>query len=139
MAEQKTKPTEQSVDAFLDSLASEQARADCDAIVKIMRKVTGAAPKMWGASIVGFGNYHYKYDRGQEGDSVLTGFSPRKAAITLYVIAPGSDHASLLEKLGKHKAGKGCLYVKKLADIDVKVLEELIDRSVTYLQTKYGH
>jgi hypothetical protein len=138
MAEQKTKPTDQSVDTFLDKIASVQTRDDCQTLISIMSKVTGYPPKMWGASIVGFGNYHYKYESGHEGDSCLTGFSPRKAAITLYVMHPDSGQEELLPKLGKHQAGKGCIYVKKIADIDVKVLERLVAASVTYLQKKYG-
>ena len=138
MAEQKTKQTAQSVDAFLSKIPSEQTRDDCKTIIKIMKKVTGAAPKMWGPAIVGFGRYHYKYESGHEGDSCLTGFSPRKAAISLYVMPPESDSASLLKRLGKCKAGKGCIYVKKLADIDTNVLEELVSLSVSNLQSKYG-
>ena len=120
MAEQKTKPTDQSVDAFLDNITSEQTRDDCRAISKIMRKITGASPKMWGPSIVGFGKYHYKYESGHEGDSCLAAFSPRKAAITIYFMLPDSEREPLLKKLGKHKSSKACIYVKKLADIDVK-------------------
>jgi len=137
MAEQKTKPTEQSVDSFLDSLADEKVRDDCYALTKIMKKVTGSAPKMWGGSIIGFGKYHYKYDSGHEGDSCLTGFSPRKQNISLYVMPGASEHTDLLKKLGKHKAGKGCLYVKKIEDIDLGVLEKLISASVKSLQKKY--
>ena len=138
MAEQKTKPTEQSVDAFLEKIPSEQTRDDCHVLIKIMSKVTGYPPKMWGPGIVGFGKYHYKYESGHEGDSCLTGFSPRKAAISLYVMHPDSGQEELMQKLGKHKAGKGCIYVKKIADIDAKVLERLVASSVKYLQNKYG-
>ena len=137
MAEQKTKPTVQSVDDFLDKIEDETVRDDCQALIKLMKKVTGSAPKMWGPSIVGFGKYHYKYESGHEGDSCLTGFSPRKQNITVYAM-PGSDgHGETLKKLGKHKAGKGCLYIKKLDDIDLDILEKLLNRSVEYLKKKY--
>lgn len=136
MAEQKTKPTEQSVEAFLDKLPSEQARDDCYALIKLMKKVTGSPAKMWGPSIIGFGQYHYKYDSGHEGYACLTGFSPRKTALTLYVMG-SPDHAGLLQKLGKHKASKGCVYVKRLADIDMKVLEEVVRESVNAVKKKY--
>ncbi|MGC3943664.1 MAG: DUF1801 domain-containing protein [Chryseolinea sp.] len=137
MAEQKTKPTDQSVDAFLDKISSEQTRDDCRAISKIMKKITGASPKMWGPSIVGFGKYHYKYESGHEGDSCLAAFSPRKAAITIYFMLPDSEREPLLKRLGKHKSSKACIYVKKLADIDVKVLEEIVDRSFKYVNKLY--
>jgi hypothetical protein len=137
MTEQKTKPTDVTVESFLDKVSSETVRDDCYTLVKLMKKVTGAKPKMWGPSIVGFGTYHYKYESGHEGFSCLTGFSPRKPAITLYVMPGIDEHEKLLKKLGKHKASKGCLYVKTLADIDVKVLEELITKSVAYVRKKY--
>ena len=137
MAEQKTKPTEQSVEDFIDNVADEQVRKDCAALVKIMKKVTGSAPTMWGPAIVGFGKYHYKYDSGHEGDSCLTGFSPRKQNLTLYVMPGFAQHPELLEKLGKHKAGKGCLYIKKLEDVNMAVLEKLIKHSVDWLKKKY--
>lgn len=137
MAEQKTKPTEQSVESFLDTIADESVRDDCASLIKLMKKVTGAKPKMWGASIVGFGQYHYKYESGHEGDSCLTGFSPRKQNISVYVMPGFTGQTDLLNKLGKHKAGKGCLYIKRLADVDVKVLEKMIDHSVKHLRDKY--
>jgi hypothetical protein len=136
MAEQKTKPTEQSVESFLNEIPDEKVRADCFAIARLMRKATGSAPKMWGPAIVGFGQYHYKYDSGHEGDSCLTGFSPRKQNITLYVMG-FTRYPDLLEKLGRHKAGKGCLYIKKLEDVDAKVLESLVRQSVDYLKKEY--
>ena len=138
MAEQKTRPTELSVESFLDAIADEGVRDDCAALVKLMKKVTGAKPKMWGTSIVGFGQYHYKYESGHEGDSCLTGFSPRKQNITLYVMPGFAEQSDLQSKLGKHKAGKGCIYIKSLADVDVKVLEKMIDHSVKHLQGKYS-
>lgn len=138
MAEAKTKPTEQSVESFLDKVPDEQVRDDCFSLIKLMKNVTGFPPKMWGPAIVGFGKYHYKYESGHEGDSCLAGFSPRKQNITLYVM-PGFSNESpdLLKKLGKHKAGKGCLYIKKLEDIDTGVLEKLVKQSVDYLKKKY--
>jgi hypothetical protein len=138
MAEAKTKPTEQSVEGFLEQLADEQVRDDCFAIVKLMKKVTGEKPKMWGPSIVGFGKYHYRYESGHEGDSCLAGFSPRKQNITLYVLPDAVGHAALMKKLGKHKAGKGCIYIKKLDDIDTGVLEKLIAQSVDTIKKKYA-
>jgi len=123
----------------LNKVPDEQVRDDCFALIKVMKKVTGSAPKMWGPSIIGFGKYHYKYDSGHEGDSCLTGFSPRKQNITLYVMPGFTRHGDLLKKLGKHKAGKGCLYIKKLEDVNVTVLEKLIEQSVDYLKNKYPH
>jgi hypothetical protein len=137
MAEQKTKPTEQSVEDFLSKVSDEKVRDDCYVLVKLMSKATGSLPKMWGPTIVGFGNYHYRYDSGHEGDACLTGFSPRKQNITVYVMPGFNQHADLLEKLGKHKAGKGCLYIKKLEDVNSTVLESLIKQSVNFLKTKY--
>ena len=137
MAEQKTKPTKQSVSNFLDTIENEQVRDDCYALVKLMKKITGAEPKMWGPSIIGFGKYHYKYDSGHEGDSCLTGFSPRKQNISLYVMLGIMDNEDLLKELGKHKAAKGCLYIKKLDDVNMGVLEKLIKRSVDTLRKKY--
>ena len=137
MAEQKTKPTEQSVESFLDNIDDEQVRDDCKTLVKLMKKVTGSAPKMWGPSIIGFGKYHYKYESGHEGDACLTGFSPRKQNISLYVMPGTDEHSDLLKKLGKHKASKGCLYIKKVEDIDLGILEKIIGQSVKSLQKKY--
>jgi uncharacterized protein DUF1801 len=120
MAEQKTKPTTASVDAFLAKVPSEKMRQDSYALVKIMKRVTGDDPVMWGPSIVGFGGYHYKYDSGHEGDMCITGFSPRKAAISLYVLAGYPGQTELLKRLGKHKAAVGCLYINKLDDVDLE-------------------
>lgn len=130
MAENKTKPTAVSVPAFLDSCTDEARRTDAKALAKLMQKVTGKEPAMWGPSIVGFDSYHYIYESGREGDMPIVGFSPRKAANVLYG-ALGVDGADeLLAKLGKHTTGKGCLYIKKFADIDVKVLETLLRNAV---------
>ena len=121
----------------MDNIPDEKVRDDCFALIKLMKKATGANPKMWGSSIIGFGNYHYKYDSGHEGDSCLTGFSPRKQNISLYIMPGFTQHPTLLKKLGKHKAGKGCLYIKRLEDVDVNVLESLIKESVGFLKKKF--
>jgi hypothetical protein len=136
MAGQKTKPTNASVEAFLSALPDEQVQQDCRELVKMMQKITGEPPVLWG-NIVGFGKYHYQYDSGHQGYSCLTGFAPRKQNISLYVMGGMLEEQDLLKKLGKHKAGKGCLYVKKLSDVDVKVLEQIIKKSVDYLKKKY--
>jgi hypothetical protein len=129
MAENKTKPTTLSVAAFIDSLPDETKRADAKALVKLMQNATGEKPKMWGPSIIGFGSYHYTYESGREGDMPLAGFSPRKAATVIYGTSGLNDTEALLTKLGKHTTGKGCLYIKKLADVDQKVLEALVVKS----------
>ncbi len=128
--ELKTKVNEASVEGFLNSVKDEQTRANCFEILKIMKQVTKEEPKMWGASIVGFGSYHYKGASGREGDWMLTGFSPRKQNLTLYLMGGFDAHADLLKKLGKHKTSVGCLYIKKLEDVDKKVLKELIVETV---------
>jgi hypothetical protein len=130
MADNKTNPTKLSVAAFIDALPDQTKRADAKTLVKLMQSVTVEKPKMWGPSIIGFGSYHYKYDSGREGDMPLVSFSPRKAAIVLYSLTGYSHSESLLAKLGKHTTGKGCLYIKKFADVDQKVLEELVVKSV---------
>jgi hypothetical protein len=137
MAELKTKQTDASVEAYLNAIENADRRDDCRTLAAIMSRVTKYEPKMWGTSIVGFGSYHYKYASGHEGDSCLAGFSSRKAEISLYLM-PGPDaKQTLLAALGKHKAGKGCLYVKRLSDIDVRVLEKLIRESVAELRRRY--
>ncbi len=137
MAELKTKQTDASVEAYLNAIEDVQRRDDCRALAALMRRVTKYEPKMWGSSIVGFGSYHYRYASGHEGDACLAGFSSRKAEISLYLM-PGLDaKQTLLAALGKHKAGKGCLYVKRLSDIDVRVLEKLIRESVAELRRRY--
>lgn len=138
MAEAKTKPTKQSVTAFLNKVSDPTKRADCDTLVELMRKVTGEEPKMWGPSIVGFGSYHYTYASGREGDWPLTGFSPRKDSLVLYIMSGFTRYEGLLAKLGKHKTGKSCLYVKRLADVDRKVLGELVKLSVQHVRKRYG-
>jgi hypothetical protein len=135
-AEVKTRVNEASVEDFLNSVADEQARKDSFEVLEMMKQVTKEEPKMWGASIVGFGSYHYKGASGREGDWFLTGFSPRKQNFTLYLNHGFDVHEDLLKKLGKYKTGMGCLYVKKLADVDKKVLEELVSESVKRMKTQ---
>src|SRR4030081_3851098 len=130
MADNKTKPAKLSVKEFIDELPDQTKRADAKTLVKLMQSATGEKAKMWGPSIIGFGSYHYTYDSGREGDMPLTGFSPRKAATVLYGLRGSGDSEALLAKLGKHTTGKGCLYIKKLADVDHKVLAELVVKSV---------
>ncbi len=131
MAENKTKPTEVSVAAFIEAITDEAKRADAKALVKLMQSASGEKPKMWGPSIIGFGSTHYKYESGREGDMPLIGFSPRKAASVLYGAIGFSGAEKLLAKLGKHTTGKGCLYIKKLTDVDKKVLATMLGKSVT--------
>lgn len=133
MAELKTKQNEQSVTDFLQAVPEERKRKDSFAILELMEEVTGLEPKMWGDSIVGFGNYHYKYATGREGDWFVTGFSPRKQNLTLYIMSGFDEYDDLLKKLGKYKTGKACLYVNKLEDVDVSVMKELIQKSVAHL------
>lgn len=128
--ELKTKVNEASVEGFLNSVTDEQKREDCFEILRLMKQVTKEAPKMWGSSIVGFGSYRYKGASGREGDWLLTGFSPRKENLTLYIMGGFDLHKDLLKKLGKHKTSVGCLYIKKLDDVDKKVLKELVAESV---------
>jgi Domain of unknown function (DU1801) len=135
VADNKTKPTQLGVAAFINALTDETKRADAKALVKLMQSATGEKPKMWGPSIVGFGSHHYKYDSGREGDMPLVGFSPRKAATVLYGMRASSDSEALLAKLGKYTTGKGCLYIKKLADVDQKVLQTLVVQSVAAKQS----
>jgi len=137
MAEAKTKLTEQTVDSFLANVADEQVRTDCYTIIKLMEKASGEPPKMWGPAIVGFGSYHFKYDSGREGDICTIGFSPRKGKITLYVLCGFEGQEQVLEKLGKYKAEGGCLYIKKLTDVNVDVLESLIKRSFEFKKKQH--
>lgn len=134
MTELKTKVNKASVDKFIKSIKDEQTRDDCFKIVEIMQKATKAEPKMWGKSIVGFGAYHYKYASGREGDWFLAGFSPRKQNLTLYIMSGFDEYDALLKKLGKHSTGKSCLYIKRLGDVDMKVLKELVTKSVKHMQ-----
>lgn len=133
----KTTETDASVDAFLNGVMPDRRRQDGMALRDMIQRLTGLEPKMWGPSIVGFGRYHYKYDSGREGDLFLTGFSPRKTSLSIYIMPGFSDFDGLMAKLGKHKTGKSCLYVNKLDDVDLRVLEELIQRSVDFMRQKY--
>jgi hypothetical protein len=130
MAEVKTKPTDQSVNAFLEGVENESRRQDCLTLLELMRDVTGAEPIMWGTSIVGFGSYHYKGKSGREGDWFPVGFSPRKQNLTLYLMGGLDQLQPQLSKFGKHKTGKGCIYVNKLADVDLQMLREMVKKSV---------
>jgi len=134
LAELKTKENEGDVKAFLNGVTDERKRQDSFAILQLMQAVTQTEPKMWGDSIVGFGHYHYKYESGREGDWFLTGFSPRKQNLTLYIMAGFDHYDELMARLGKHKTGKSCLYINKLADIDTAVLQELIAQSVAHMK-----
>jgi len=134
MAELKTKKNEASVEKFLGSIAESKKRNDCYSILDLMKNATNEEPKMWGSSIVGFGDYHYKYESGREGDYFVTGFSPRKQNLTLYFMSGFGERNELLKKLGKFKTGKGCLYINKLEDVNMKVLKELITKSVKRLK-----
>ncbi len=136
MAELKTKKTVASVEDFLAKVSPETKRRDAVALCELMKKVTKLEPKMWGSSMVGFGDYHYKYESGHEGDTFLVGFSPRKQNLTLYIMPGFDDYAELLSKLGKHKTGKGCLYINTLDDIDVPTLQALLKRTLTDMKKK---
>jgi hypothetical protein len=137
MAENKTKPTDASVEAYLSAIEDGGRRDDCRAIETLMARVTAAPPRMWGASIVGFGSYHYKYASGREGDACVTGFSSRKGDISVYLVASGAEQEQLLALLGRHKMGKACLYIRKLADIDMAILERLVAGSVAEIKRRY--
>ena len=136
MPENKTKPSQLSVAAFIGALPDPIKRADAKALVKLMQSAASEKPKMWGPSIIGFGSYHYRYESGREGDMPLIGFSPRKAATVLYNMTGFSDSEALLAKLGKHTTGKECLYIKRLADADQKVLEALTVKSVAAMRAR---
>ncbi|TJZ62883.1 DUF1801 domain-containing protein [Sphingobacterium olei] len=139
MAKNKTTETDGDAGEFIHSFAdTEQKRKDSFELLKLMKDFSGYEPKMWGPSIIGFGNYHYKYESGHEGDAPLIGFSPRKAAISLYVFTGLEEHTHLLKDLGKFKIGKACIYIKKLSDIDQAVLRILVTETIRFLQSKYG-
>ena len=133
MAELKTNPNDQSVEGFLNKVPDEKKRQDSFAILELMKQVTGDEPIMWGDSIVGFGTYKYKYASGRKGEWPITGFSPRKQNLTLYIMSGFDEYDNLLNKLGKHSTGKSCLYIKKMEDIDQDVLRELISKSVEHM------
>ena len=138
MAENKTKPTQASVSAFIDAVPDDTRRADAKALVQLMQTATGEKPKMWGASIVGFGSLHYAYESGREGDMPVLGFSPRKSATVLYGINRSEDSEALRAKLGKHTSGAGCIYIKKLADVDREVLKTLFLKSVAAKRAEHS-
>ncbi|MGB3182718.1 MAG: DUF1801 domain-containing protein [Cyclobacteriaceae bacterium] len=138
MSDMKTKPNEQDVGAFLNAVDNERRRKDALYLLDMMKEVTGDQPKMWGDTIVGFGSYHYKYATGREGDWFITGFSPRKQNMSVYIM-PGFDkYPELMSKLGKHKTGVSCLYINKLEDVDLDVLRELVERSFRYMDETYN-
>lgn len=137
MAEPKTKPTDASVEEYLNNISEEGVRNDCWKINDLMEKATGSKARMWGTSIVGYGSYHYKYSSGTEADWPLIGFSPRKQNLTLYVIAGFETCNELLSKLGKHTSSKSCLYIKKLSDVNLSILSSLIENCVTYMKATY--
>ena len=137
MAHNKTKPTQRKVSEFIAGIEDKRKRADCRELMKLMSEITGNRAKMWGPSIVGYGKYHYKYASGREGDFFLTGFSPRKQALTIYIISGFELNPELMEKLGKFKTGKSCLYVKSLDDIDRSALAQLVEESVAYMRKTY--
>lgn len=133
----KTRPTDASVAAYLDAILDEGRRKDCLAVLDLMQRITGEPAKMWGKSMVGFGSYHYVYDSGREGDWFLTGFAARKNNLVLYIMAGFDRHDELMQKLGKFKTGKSCLYVKSLADLDHDALEALVAASVAHMRAAY--
>lgn len=133
----KTVATDASVEAYLDAIEDEGRRADCDVLVEMLGRLSGESPRMWGPSIVGFGEYHYRYDSGREGDFMRVGFSNRKANLTIYIMPGYGDFSDELSRLGKHKTGKSCLYVKRLSDVDMEVLEEMVSKGLRIMDEKY--
>jgi hypothetical protein len=136
-ANNKTVATDADVTAFLTSVENDTRRQDALALDALFRRVTGWSPRMWGPTMVGYGQYHYRYETGREGDFLATGFSPRKASLSVYIMPGYQDYAPILERLGKHKLGKSCLYINKLADVDTDALEELIRAGLADLARKY--
>jgi Domain of unknown function (DU1801) len=139
MGENKTKPTRNSVTAFLNKIQDKQLRNDCFVILELMQKVSNSEPVMWGSAIVGFGKYHYVYDSGREGDTVVIGFSPRKQNISIYLMGGLVSVEDELQKLGKHKTGKGCLYIKSVSDVDTDVLKKIFAKAFKEAQRKNAH
>jgi hypothetical protein len=137
MATIKTQQTDSSVDAFLAKVADERQRDEAHTLVELMQRLSGHPPRLWGPSIIGFGSYHYKYDRRREGDSLRIGFSPRKGQTVLYIMGGFPRHPDIMARLGKYKSGKACLYIKRLSDVDGVVLEELCKASLNYIGTTY--
>jgi hypothetical protein len=138
MAEAKLKPNDQSVAGYLDGIPDQERQAECYELVGLMERGTKSDPKIWGSGLIGFGNYHYKYASGHEGDCFVAGFASRKTALTLYITAGVERFPKLLAKLGKHKAGKGCLYIKRLDDVNLEVLEDLLSKSVEWTKATYN-
>lgn len=136
MSELKTKKTQNSPKAFIEQVENETRRKDAYFLLDLMSEITGETGSMWGSSIVGFGQYHYKYKSGRESDWFVTGFSPRKSSLSLYIMTGFDHYQELLSRLGKYKTGKGCLYINKLSDVDLEVLEEIISSSVSYLKSR---
>jgi Domain of unknown function (DU1801) len=139
MSELKTKPTAESVAAFIEKISDKTRREDCQAVIEIMKDVTKEEPEMWGPSIVGFGRYRYQYPNGREAEWMMTGFSPRKGDLTLYIMGGFESSPDLMKRLGKHKTGKSCLYIKKLAEVDLKALKELVKKSVKQMADRRIH
>ena len=137
MAENKTRATKASVTEFIKAIDDPVRRADVRKVATMMRKATGKRAKMWGSSIVGYGTYRYKYASGREGEFMMAGYSPRKQALTVYIMAGFSKYGSLMARLGKYKTGKSCLYIKRLSDIDEQILQRLINESVAYMRKTY--
>lgn len=137
VSELKTKANDADVAEFLAAVPDAQKRADSNVLMRIMKKVTGEDARMWGGSIIGFGSYHYTYKSGRSGNWMTTGFSPRKTALTVYVMQGFSEHEDLMDRLGRYKTGRSCLYIKRLSDVDLGVLEELIERSYRYIRATY--
>lgn len=137
MADAKTVPTGASVTRFIASVPDKRRRAEARTMLKVLRAATGLRPRMWGPSIVGYGSYHYKYASGREGDCFVAGFSPRKAALTVYIMAGFKEFGPLLKKLGRHKKSVSCLYIPRLSEVDLDVLEEMIRRSVAITRKRY--
>ena len=137
MAENKTKPTKASVTAFVNAIDDANRRAEVKRVAAMMRRATGKRAKMWGSSIVGYGEYHYKYASGREGDFMITGYSPRKRDLTVYIMPGFSHFEKEMQALGKYKTGRSCLYIRRLSDVDEKVLERLIAKSVKYMRKHY--
>lgn len=138
MAEPKTKPTGEDVEDYLNQISEEKKRQDSFTLLQMMKEITGLEPRLWASSMVGFGNYHYKYASGREGDAFLTGFAPRKQNLALYVLSGFDGQEQLLEKLGKHTTGKGCLYIKRLDDVDLTTLRRMIQESFEHAKKAYA-
>jgi hypothetical protein len=137
MTENKTAPTGERVEHFINSVGDDRKRRDSRDMIAMMTEITGKEPRMWGSSLVGFGQYHYRYESGREGDSFITGFSPRKSALTIYIMPGFSQYGDLLKRLGPHRTGKSCLYLNNLDAVDREVLQEIVRNSVERMREKY--